>query len=607
VRDLEVRPSSVLQEFLTASFFVGKGTEIDCWKLAHRYGPGFEIELEDVEATRLKPHGLSVHFADMVAQFVGEPSAPFKRKEVSVSDWRVDVLTSEQVLYAAFDVVSLFLAYPKFPGQTPFLPQECPFHLLQNADLIGDDSEMLIAPPSMFSFRSALVAFFQHERRPVSNTHCALCKEDIENRDAHIWNRHSDALFQLFNWRPDLPLAIADITVMASGRLQLGPRKEFPSFTAYYMAWRAERGARAVPAARPVSCQVLLAEYLEKTRRITVKECRICQEAFDNMLEHVWERHSDMLVEWLPSGSIPLARMNGDPEAVSHAWHFLHRLKLYRLIGQVCECTLCGWRFLGPVSLVCHAIMKHCRIRVANGDVTRARRSRDLARDLCACASVFPAGWDVGIDNCCSWIAQIDELPFGCRDCRLEFPDLYSLRVHVLRKHLVIELGGTEPETPSGPISPPHTREVRPRTTNLYVRGFDASMTDDGLVAHFSQFGTLRSVKVQRDPETGASKLFGFVVFDRIEDARRCIRESVLLKFDGRPAYVTEKVTQAERQRDDPTQHNDPLDALRRKVSEVQPPSLQTRLLTIVKRISDQQAAALLADDELFELWIQSA
>jgi RNA recognition motif-containing protein len=106
------------------------------------------------------------------------------------------------------------------------------------------------------------------------------------------------------------------------------------------------------------------------------------------------------------------------------------------------------------------------------------------------------------------------------------------------------------------------------------------------------RFGRVRSARVQRDPATGASKLFGFVVFDDIESAKHCIRESVLLRLDGRPAYVTEKISQADGQREKgPAAEKDAADS---------------RLIAIAKRISEQQIVGLLEDEELFQKWSQS-
>ena len=51
----------------------------------------------------------------MVLKFAGQPEMNFKDKKVSRSNWNADKLTMKQVLYAAFDVVSLYKCFPSFP------------------------------------------------------------------------------------------------------------------------------------------------------------------------------------------------------------------------------------------------------------------------------------------------------------------------------------------------------------------------------------------------------------------------------------------------------------------------------------------------------------
>jgi hypothetical protein len=500
-------------------------------------------------------------------------------------------------LYAAFDVISLFLAYPHFPVQTPFLPQNFRFHLLKNADILDGSLDLAVGMPLKFSFRSALMKGIEER---VPDGRCSICREDFENREFHVWNHHSDELFSIFKLAFDLPFAINDIVVGPSGKLSFGG-KEFQSFTSYFRAWKSKSKTKSNN--RKVNCKELFVKYLEKTRRITGNECRICHQEVDNIADHCWDSHSDLLIEWLPSGSISLSKMNENENAVNAAWHFLFRLKLYRLIGEVCECNLCGWRFLGPVSLVCHSLMKHIRIRIATRERTRSCRTRDLARDLIACSAVLPNGWDSGIDNCCSWIGNVKESPIVCKNCNLEFPDLLGMRMHLLRKHLLVELksneGGEEPQEVL------QQREIKVKSTNLYVRGFNLTMTDERLLKVFSEFGKLRNARVQKDANTGVSKQFGFVCFEHLEDAERCIRESVLLRFEGKPAYVTEKVSQAERQEGGGIVIKDVSEKLRKKISVVRPETLQYRLLGHIKKISEQQMSELVEDEELFERWVK--
>jgi hypothetical protein len=122
IRDREAeRPSWLMQRFLSSlsgRSFVGKGIANDLKKLRARYGTTFNINLEDVEQTRLRPYGLSCNFDQMTLRFAGRPKAQFKNKRISTSDWLRESLTIQQVLYAAFDVFALFVAWPNFPLQS---------------------------------------------------------------------------------------------------------------------------------------------------------------------------------------------------------------------------------------------------------------------------------------------------------------------------------------------------------------------------------------------------------------------------------------------------------------------------------------------------------
>jgi len=53
----------------------------------------------------------------------------------------------------------------------------------------------------------------------------------------------------------------------------------------------------------------------------------------------------------------------------------------------------------------------------------------------------------------------------------------------------------------------------------LYVGNLPYSVDDAGLSSLFSSFGTVKSAKVITDRESGKSKGFGFVEFEKIADA----------------------------------------------------------------------------------------
>ena len=101
--------------FINHHKFIGKGTHFDRYKLFRKYGQSLHLELEDVEVTRLKPRGLSLNFDEMVLQHAGNPTIPFKDKSITLSDWSAPILSTPQILYAAFDVVALQHVAAKLP------------------------------------------------------------------------------------------------------------------------------------------------------------------------------------------------------------------------------------------------------------------------------------------------------------------------------------------------------------------------------------------------------------------------------------------------------------------------------------------------------------
>ena len=105
----------ILIDFLKNNFFYGKGMHNDRKMLFQFFGVSFNNSFEDIATTRLIPYGLSENFMEMTLKFAGKPTAEFKVIKMTKSDWSQNVLSSRQVLYAAFDVVALLYCYPNFP------------------------------------------------------------------------------------------------------------------------------------------------------------------------------------------------------------------------------------------------------------------------------------------------------------------------------------------------------------------------------------------------------------------------------------------------------------------------------------------------------------
>ncbi|URE38514.1 Polyadenylate-binding protein [Musa troglodytarum] len=72
---------------------------------------------------------------------------------------------------------------------------------------------------------------------------------------------------------------------------------------------------------------------------------------------------------------------------------------------------------------------------------------------------------------------------------------------------------------------------------NLYLKNLDDSVGDDELKELFSDFGTITSCKIMRNPD-GMSKGFGFVAFSAPEEANRALKDMKGKMVRGKPLYV---------------------------------------------------------------------
>jgi RNA recognition motif-containing protein len=82
----------------------------------------------------------------------------------------------------------------------------------------------------------------------------------------------------------------------------------------------------------------------------------------------------------------------------------------------------------------------------------------------------------------------------------------------------------------------------------LYVGNLPYSATEDGLKSHFSSAGSVASVKIIIDRETGRSKGFGFVEMDSDDGAQSAVSQLDGQEFEGRSLRVSEAKPQPERE-----------------------------------------------------------
>ncbi|KAK9667139.1 hypothetical protein RND81_14G235800 [Saponaria officinalis] len=83
--------------------------------------------------------------------------------------------------------------------------------------------------------------------------------------------------------------------------------------------------------------------------------------------------------------------------------------------------------------------------------------------------------------------------------------------------------------------------------TNVYVKNFAESMTDEDLAKTFGQYGKITSAVVMRDMD-GKSKCFGFVNFENADEAAKAVDGLNGQKVDEKEWYVGKAQKKAERE-----------------------------------------------------------
>lgn len=74
--------------------------------------------------------------------------------------------------------------------------------------------------------------------------------------------------------------------------------------------------------------------------------------------------------------------------------------------------------------------------------------------------------------------------------------------------------------------------------SRLYIGGLNYRTENDGLRQGFSRFGNVVDAIVVRDRESGRSRGFGFVTFEKDEEAQAAIEQMNNTEFEGRRISV---------------------------------------------------------------------
>ncbi|KAK5857159.1 hypothetical protein PBY51_010421 [Eleginops maclovinus] len=83
--------------------------------------------------------------------------------------------------------------------------------------------------------------------------------------------------------------------------------------------------------------------------------------------------------------------------------------------------------------------------------------------------------------------------------------------------------------------------------TNVYIKNFGDDMEDERLKELFDKYGKILSVKVMTDP-TGKCRGFGFVSFEKHEDANKAVEDMNGTEYNGKTVFVGRAQKKMERQ-----------------------------------------------------------
>lgn len=89
---------------------------------------------------------------------------------------------------------------------------------------------------------------------------------------------------------------------------------------------------------------------------------------------------------------------------------------------------------------------------------------------------------------------------------------------------------------------------MQPKWTNIFVKNLSKEINDEMFVQLFSKHGTITSYVLQKDGE-GKSKGFGFVNYEKHEEAQKAIDELNGKEIEGQEIYVGKAQKKAEREK----------------------------------------------------------
>ena len=431
-----------MKAFLSRHRFIGKGMTYDYLKLKTMFGETFEME--DMQQSRLVPNDLPINFVELVNELLGEPTAQFKDKMVSCSDWSRRPLSVQQALYAAFDGYATYRIYQKIkerfggpdfiktevvlkrktrvPGERrqkekgkgrskpqmvkQFKPKFSPAVPFGNVD----DYQVYVRLPEEASFKPREAYDPQHNVLAYMEAYkdieihedgtgvCHICKEEGIDPLEHAWNCHADVL--VMSYFPDQPPSychyclqhIKNACMNCTVDVEQLPKvscslcgRVFPSFHSYFTHSHLVHAKKYDP---EMVCghKELLLEHMQLVHQVDNTFCKLCnRECNDNILDHCWREHGTMLAHMLKHRPINYKEelfASSFDKGVMCIDHLAYG-EIHH--GSIC-CAFCKIGFDDPGELFIHLFHRHTRLTaVHSADLERwPLKAKDLEPDFIA-------------------------------------------------------------------------------------------------------------------------------------------------------------------------------------------------------------------------------
>lgn len=183
--------SPALTEFVQRNRFIMKGASCDIRKMENMFG--VKAEIEDLEVSRLAPHGITPNFMNAFSTLsMKKTTAEFKNKKISMSNWAAPYLNHMQFLYACFDAIATYRIYrcllEKYPEDGAFIKFVPKVKAEKSKARRNLENENKLRS----YFNDTIQKMFQDKPKCSK---CEFCKMDLIVD--HIWDEHPEMILEI--------------------------------------------------------------------------------------------------------------------------------------------------------------------------------------------------------------------------------------------------------------------------------------------------------------------------------------------------------------------------------------------------------------------------